>query len=388
MNRRAVIHSTILLACGVSLGGCGTKAASTVPPVPVSVVPAVRSDVPVNIHSTGTVEPIRTVSVQAQVNGMLTQVAFREGDDVKEGQIMFEIDPRPYQAALDQAQANLNKDLVALNTAKMELARDEELAKKEYIPQNQLDQARGSTKAIIATLGADTAAAQQARLNLQYATIRAPISGRTGALLVRQGNLVRTGSGEPMVVINQISPILVRFPVPPQFLDQVRRRAGKALEVQAVPQGDSAKILRGTLVFLDNAVDSTTATVLLKAMFANPDNTLWPGELVHISLQLDVEKNVLVVPAAAVQSGQSGNVIWTVDSSHKAKHRNVKVLRSTDSLAVLAGGVEPGEQVVVDGQLRLTDGARVSLKSDKNKTDSTATDSSSGRAKKGGSKAP
>jgi multidrug efflux system membrane fusion protein len=321
-----------------------------------------RIDVPLLLQATGTVEPIRTVAIQAQVSGLLLHVGFKEGDDVTQGQILFEIDARPFLAALDQAQGSLARDQASWTSAQRDVARYQALASKEYVTQQQLDQARAAANALAGTMRADSAAIDQAKLNLQYATIRAPITGRAGSVLVKEGNQVRGGAAQTLVVINQIKPILVRFPVPAMYFDNVRRRATQSLMVHVSPIGDSTASENGSLVFLDNAVDSSTGTVLLKANFANAAGALWPGALETVALQLDVEHNALVVPSSAVQTGQSGSVVWIVDSARKAHVVKVKVVRSTDSLTILSGGVTPGQHVVTDGQLRLTDGVRVAIR--------------------------
>lgn len=353
------------VACGtVGLLSCSKPTPPPSSSVPVSITDVRRADVPLTISATGTVEPIRSAAVQAQVSGQLVHVRFREGDNVSEGQVLFEIDPRPFEAALTLTRGPLARDLSQFDNAQRDLQRYQALAAKEFVTQQQLDQARSAVTSLVGLLRSDSAAVEQAKLNLQYATIRAPVSGRAGSLLVKEGNQVRGGAAQTLVVINQISPILVRFPVPSAYFDAVRRRAGQALAVQATPVGDSTHAERGVLIFLDNAVDSLTGTVALKASFANPEGTLWPGALESVSLQLDVEKGALVVPASAVQTGQSGSVVWVVDSARKAHVVKVTVLRSTDTLAVLGGGVQPGQHVVVDGQLRLTDGVSVSLRGD------------------------
>jgi membrane fusion protein, multidrug efflux system len=358
MLRRAASFASLCIA--ITLAACADKKAPPVPPVPVSVAAARRADVPRVIVSTGTVEPIQTVAVQSQVNGLLLHVRFQEGDDVSRGQVLFEIDPRPFQASLDQAQANLARDSAQWASAVRDVSRNEALAAKEYVTAQQLDQSRAAASALAGTLRADSAAIEQARLNLQFATIRAPISGRAGGILVREGNQVRGNANQTLVVINQISPILVRFPIAADVFDAVRQRAAEgALQVTAAPVGDSTHRETGTLVFLDNAVDSLTGTVMLKGRFTNPDRVLWPGALERVALQLDVQHDALVVPSAAVQSGQNGDIVWTIDSSKRAHVVKVQVERSSDTLAVLAGGIAPGQLVVTDGQLRLTDGAQV-----------------------------
>jgi multidrug efflux system membrane fusion protein len=350
-----------LLLC--SLIACHKAPPPPPPSVPVGVATVRRMDVPLLVQATGTVEPIRTVAVQAQVSGLLLHVRFKEGDEVREGQVLFEIDPRTFAAALDQAQGTLARDQASWTSAQHDVARYQALASKEYVTQQQLDQARAAANALAGTMRADSAAIDQAKLNLQYATIRAPITGRAGSVLVKEGNQVRGGAAQTLVVINQISPILVRFPVPAAYFDNVRRHAtDRSLVVHVTPIGDSTASENGSLVFLDNAVDSSTSTVLLKANFANSRGALWPGALETVALQLDVERNALVVPSSAVQSGQSGSVVWIVDSARKVHVVKVKVLRSTDSLSILSGGVSEGQRVVTDGQLRLTDGVRVAIR--------------------------
>lgn len=366
MNVRMIAAVSVFLAAAA----CSKPSTPPPPTVPVTLAEVRRADVPLLIQATGTVEPIRTASVQSQVNAQLLHVRFSEGNDVREGQVLFELDARPFDAALGQAQAMLARDRAQWENAQRDVTRYAALASKEYITQQQLDQAKATAGALAGTLRGDSAAIDQARLNLQYATIRAPISGRAGSVLVKEGNQVRSGAGQTLVVINQISPILVRFPVPASYFDAVRRRASESLEVRATPVGDSSHAEKGSLIFLDNAVDSLTGTVTLKATFPNKAGLLWPGALESVSLQLDVEKDVLVVPAAAVQTGQSGAVVWIVDSAKKAHVVKVTVKRSTDSLAVLASGVTPGQRVVVDGQLRLTEGVTVMLRGEGQASDS------------------
>jgi multidrug efflux system membrane fusion protein len=354
------------LSCALLVGllqSC--KGHSTPPPTdPVVVVaPVVARDVPSVIEATGTVEPIRTAAVEAQVGGLLERVAFREGDHVSRGQVLFEIDPRPYVASLRQAEAAVVRDAAQYTSAARDQQRFEALAAKEFVTSQQLDQARAAAGALAATLSSDSAALQQARIDLQFATIRAPIDGLTGGLLVKEGNLVKANASTPLVVINQISPILVRFAVPSTRLGEVRRRAGGSLRVQATPVGQSAAGSQiGALTFIDNAVDSLTGTVQLKASFANKDGSLWPGGLVRVVLQLDVQRGAMVVPAAAVVNSQAGSIVYVMDADHKVAVRKVEVGQTSDTLAVLLSGVKVGELVVTDGQLRLTDGARVTPK--------------------------
>lgn len=352
----------VVLAGISSITGCksGPPPKAALPLVIVS--PVERRDVPVVLRATGTVEPIQTVAVQAQVDGMLERVDFREGDEVRAGQVLFRIDPRPYASQLAQAEAALSRDLAQAQIAERDRARFEELAQREFVTAQQLDQARTNAAAMMATLRSDSAAVDRARLDLDRATVRAPIGGRAGGVLVRSGNLVRAGSGEPLVVINQLSPILVRFAVPATELPLIRQ-AGTALPVKASPVGDAGPPQVGRLVFVDNAVDSLTGTIMLKASFANPERALWPGGLVRTELEVSLERDAMVVPVSAVITGQQGSAVFVINDSARAELRQVAVRRTTDSLAVLASGVAPGERVVTDGQVRITDGDEVQVMS-------------------------
>jgi multidrug efflux system membrane fusion protein len=354
MCRRRLLLVAVLL-----LAGCGRDAAPVAAPVGVFTATVVRRDVPVVLQATGTVEPMQTAAVAAQVDGIIQQVLFREGDEVQGGQKLFQIDPRPYAATLAEAQANLARDLAQAANAERDRARFEDLAVKEYVTPQQLDQARATVAALLATLQADSATVARARLDLDRATIRAPISGRAGALLVRAGNLVRASGGQPLVVINQLTPILVRFPVPATELSNLR--TNRPREVRATPVGDSATVETGALVFIDNAVDSLTGTILLKASFPNTDRRLWPGALVRVALTVAMQKGALVVPVSAVMAGQQGSSVFVVDDSGRAHLRQVTVTWATDSVAVLSSGVATGQAVVSAGQVRITDGATVKV---------------------------
>jgi membrane fusion protein, multidrug efflux system len=358
MTHHTRSRALALLLC---LAACGSKKTPPPAPVPVSVAAVRHADVPLLVQATGTVEPIQSAAVQAQVSGQLLHVRFAEGDVVRAGQVLFEIDPRTYQAALAQAQASLARDAAQTESAQNDVKRYQALASKDYVTKQQLDQVTATANALTGTLRGDSAAIEQARLNLQYATVRAPIAGRAGSILVKEGNQVRGGAGQTLVVINQISPILVRFPVQAALFDAVRDKASKSLEVRVSPVGDSARVEKGTLIFLDNAVDSNTGTVLLKARFDNHDATLWPGGLESVQLQLDVQHDALVVPTSAVQSGQNGSVVWVVDSTQHVHTVKVGVVRSNDSLTIISGSISVGQNVVTDGQLRLTDGSKISV---------------------------
>lgn len=344
-----------------ALSSCGDEAPPPPPAVPVTVGTAERRPVPFELTATGTVEPIQTVAVQPQVSAPLVRIAFREGQDVRKGQVLFQLDPRPFQAALGQAGGLLQRDRAQAANAEQEARRYASLAEKEYVTAQQNDAARTSAAASRATLEASQAAVDQARLNLQYATIRAPISGRTGSLRVREGNLVRAGDAAPLVTINQIQPILVRFSIPAGNLPTIQRYRSDTIAVLAAPTsgGQSSE---GTLAFVDNAVDTTTGTILLKGSFPNRDGVLWPGGFVNVRLRLYVDQEALVVPASAVVSGQQGGFVFVIQPDSSAATKAVKVDRTAGDLAIVSGEIQPGDRVVTDGQLRLRQGVKVQIK--------------------------
>ncbi len=350
-----------LLACAVLSAACAKKVPPPAPSVPVTVGVVERRAVPYELAATGTVEPIQTVSVQPQVSGPIVRIAFREGQDVRKGQVLFELDPRPFQAALGQAQGLLERDRAQATNAEQEAKRYASLAEKEYVTAQQNDAARTTAAASTATLAASQAAVDQARLNLQYATIRAPISGRTGSLRVREGNLVRAADLTPLVTINQIQPILVRFAVPANNLAAIQRyRRGKVPVMAEPANGGSGG--EGELAFVDNAVDTTTGTILLKGRFANAEGVLWPGEFVNVRLRLYVDRSALVVPASSIVSGQQGSFVFLIQPDSSAVTRPIKVERTADDIAIVSGEIEPGDRVVTDGQLRLRQGVKVQIK--------------------------
>lgn len=363
MTMRSFPVCTIAVAMCVTVA-CSKKDPPRKPTVPVSVTTVKRALIPFVLTANGLAEPMQTVAVEAQVNGILNRVTFAEGANVQAGQVLFQIDPRPYMAVLEQARAQLARDEAIAANARRDAARYAALIKEGYVTGSQADQAEATAASAAATVAADRAAVSAAALDVGNTTIRAPISGRTGGLLVRQGNLVRTTSQPPLVVINQIQPILVRFAVPQSQFPDIQRyyRGGNALLVRATPSEGSGVPLEGTLAFVDNNVDSTTGTVLLKARFSNPEGTLWPGQYVNVALQLFVDPNALTLPAPAVLTGQQGTYVYTIDSAGTARQRPVQVARTVDSVAVIASGVREGERVITDGQSRLIPGSKVTIK--------------------------
>ncbi len=318
---------------------------------------------PVTIDAVGTVEAISTVELRAQVTGQLREVQFTPGQDVRKGQPLFALDPRPFEAALRQAEAVVARDTAQANDAKLQGERFESLFQRGLIPRDQFDTQTASAAALQATLAADQAQVEQARLNLQYATISAPIDGRSGALLAHVGDLVRANDTNPLVTINQLSPIYVTFSVPARYLVDIRHNAARAPLEVAVKGQEAAPDAVGRVAFIDNAVDPATATIKLKATFPNAHGDLWPGLFVQVALQLASQTNAIVVPAAAVEASQQGQYVYVVGKDRTVELRHVTVERQQGDEAVIAGGLQGGEEVVTDGQLRLTAGARVTIAS-------------------------
>ena len=362
-------------------------------PVPVVTAKVQSKSVPVTIPAVGTAEPLSTVQIRAQVTGQLSAVNFSEGQEVKKGQLLFTIDPRPFEAALAQAQAVLARDTATQQNAQQQAARYEDLFKRGLIPRDQYETQRASNQSLQATLEADRAAVDNAKLNLNYTRIMAPMTGRTGALGVHSGDLVRANDTTPMVVINQVSPIYVTFSVPGRYVGDIRRfQAQKPLVVktqgqsplppgaQAPPpqvltpslsqqvspgQGATAPVPAGIVEtgrvsFIDNTVDASTGTIKLKGTFDNTDQGLWPGLFVQVTLHLTNDQNAIVVPAAAVQPSASGQYVYVVKPDRTAEVRPVTVARQQGEEMIIASGLSAGEEVVTDGQLRLTPGAQVS----------------------------
>jgi len=326
----------------------------------VKIATVVTRAVPVQVTAIGTVQTLKTVSVKPQVGGQLARIFFTEGQDVNVGDRLVEIDPRPFQASLSQAEASLAKDQALLESAQKDEVRYRELLDRDLIARQQYDQAHANAAALAATAKADRAVVENARLQLGYTLIRAPIRGRTGAALVREGNVVTANQTE-LVVINQLTPITVVFAVPEIELAEIRKHWEQGqLKVDAAIRGQ-AETATGELTFIDNRVDPTTGTVQLKATFPNTDTRLWPGQFVNVALTLAVQPDALVVPREAVQLGQQGRYVYVVKPDRTVEPRSVTVSREAGQEIVLAQGVVPGEQVVTEGQARLTAGTRVQI---------------------------
>ncbi|MFZ0660747.1 MAG: efflux RND transporter periplasmic adaptor subunit [Candidatus Binataceae bacterium] len=359
LSAAAVLASVAGAGCrGQQAAGYGQQS------VPVLVAKAEQKTVATRLHAIGRVEAYSTVNIKAQLDGVITEVHFKEGQDVKRGDLLFVIDPRPFEAALLQAQANLARDQAKEAQSTADESRYAYLLKQKVGSQQQYDQAHATAAADKAAVAADEAEVQTAKLNLAYTTIRAPIDGRTGNLLVHQGNLIKNNADTAMVVINQISPVYVDFSVPEQSLPDVRQgMARRTLPVEVTIPGQQGVLEKGNLSFIDNSVDMKTGTIELKGLFSNQDGKLWPGQFVDANLILDERPGTVVVPSQAIQTGADGSYVFVVDRAMKVQSRPVVVGSSDDGQTVVERGLTSGETVVTDGQLRLVPGAHVTIKS-------------------------
>ncbi len=358
----------VILALALSGASCARRAAGAVDPpaVPVVVGEVRLQTVSDELRVVGQVEAWSTVSLKSQVTGVVTQVHFREGSDVRAGELLFSIDPRPFEAALQQSEATLARDRAQLANMRAEQQRGEDLYQKGILAQESYDERRTTAEAQSAQVRADEAAVETARLNLEWCQLRSPIDGRAGAILVFPGNVTKAPDGNPLVMLAETRPIKVSFAVPELRLAQVRAvGSGKTpLTVLAVPAGHDAAAapVSGTLSFVDNEVDRATGTIRLKARFENQDARLWPGEFVEVRLVLGRREGAAVVPTSAVQPGQNGPYVYVVKPDATVEPRSVRTTEYPGSLAVVESGLRAGEHVVVDGHLRLTPGARVVAK--------------------------
>ena len=331
--------------------------------VPILAATAQQKVVPIQIRAVGNVEAYSTVSIKSQVTGVLNEAHFKEGQDVKKGQLLFTIDPRPLEAALKQAEATLARDFAQVQNAREQARRYAELVKKQYVSREQYDQIRANADAAEAIVLADQAAVENAKVQLSYCYIYSPMPGRVGTLLVNEGNLVRVNDGAPLVVINQLTPIYVTFSVPEQNLEDIKRHmATGKLKVDARFPSDEGQPETGTLSFVDNAVDRSTGTVKLKAEFANATRRLWPGQFVNVALTLTSQPNAVVIPSEAIQVGPEGQHVFVIKPDKQVEMRPVVVGPTNEGEAVIVKGLAPGEQIVREGQFLLGPGSRVEIK--------------------------
>ncbi|HJZ75948.1 MAG TPA: efflux RND transporter periplasmic adaptor subunit [Vicinamibacterales bacterium] len=384
-NRPSVLLVYAALAASLAFTACsaGGEAVSSTPPsgrgggqnppVPVTAAPVEQKSVPFDMQAIGTVIAASTVAVRAQITGELISVNFKEGDEVQEGQVLFTLDKRPFEAALLQAQAQLQKDQAQLANAKAQAVRYQDLAQRGIATREQVDQMTTQAAALDATVAADQANVQSARVQLDYATIEAPISGRTGLLQVHKGNLVRANDTIPIVSINRITPVYVTFAIPESMLPQFKQyMAAGTIHVDARAPNDTGAASIGKIDFIDIAVDNTTGTIKVKGTFPNEDRKLTPGQFVNVNVTLTTDRNAIVVPTVAVQSGQQGTYVYVIKADNTVELRPVVVARTHGDDSIVRTGVKPGETIVTDGHLRLVPGSRVSVKTGRGNSDKAA----------------
>ncbi len=362
----------LLLSSATGLAACAPSEAQQPRPaggggpaaVPVTVASVTMKSMPVEVDVVGTAEAFSSVAIRAQITGELTSVNFEQGQDVQQGQVLFTLDRRPLEAALSQAESNLRRDTAQAANAKAIAKRLDDLVERGISTKAERDTAVATATALDATVGANTAAVENAKVQLQYATIKAPISGRTGALMVNSGNLVRANDQTPLVVINQISPIYVSFGIPENVLPDLRRyMAQGSLAVEATPAGDEdTPPAVGRITFVDNTVDQTTGSIKVKATFPNANRKIWPGQFVNIAVRLATDKSAIVVPTAAVNAGPQGQYVFLVKEDKTVAMQPVAVARTAGTDTVIKSGLSVGDVVVTDGQLRLVPGSKISVK--------------------------
>jgi multidrug efflux system membrane fusion protein len=366
MNTRNHIFHTLLAALLLLTAGCGNKeAVQAAKPVaaPVRIATVTSRTMPVELQAIGNVEAISTVTIKAQISGQLMRVHFKEGDFVKKGQLLFTIDRAPFEAALRQAEGTLAKDEAQSLNSKLDAERYQGLGKQGVVSRQQVDAAGAAANAMAASVAADKAAVETAKINLQYTSIYSPINGRTGTVGVKEGNLAKANDVPILVTINQIEPIYVSFAIPEQQLAELKQYSNtKSLKVDAAPQG-STQHFQGRLTFIDNSVDLTTGTIKLKATFDNAAHVLWPGQFADVNLTLKSQPNSIVIPTAALQTSQNGTYVYVINQDLTAMQQPVKVGWNVGENTVIASGLQAGQRVVTDGQLRLTPGAKVDIKS-------------------------
>jgi multidrug efflux system membrane fusion protein len=332
--------------------------------IPVLVAPVVTKTMPLSIQAIGNVEPYAVVSVKSRVDGQIVKVFFADGGEVTTGQALFQLDPRPFESMLQQAEAALQRDKAQQERARAQEERYKDLLQKNFISPDAYAQFRTNVETADATVRADAAAVENARLQLEYSMIRSPINGRTGKIMIQLGNVVKANDTAPLVVINQVLPVYLNFAVPEQYLNEIRKNMGeRKLAVEASLPDSKKSVATGEVAFIDNTVDATTGTVKLRAVFENKDRALWPGQFVIASVTLSEQRDAVVVPSQAVQTGPKGTFVFVVKPDMSAEMRPVAVERADGQQTIIAKGLAPGEQVVTTGQSRLVPGMKVNPKS-------------------------
>ena len=334
------------------------------PAVPVIVAALVKKTIPLDIDAIGTVQKYTTVAVKSRVGGELMRVHFREGQEVSKGDLLFTIDPRPYEAAFAEAKARVAKDMALLKKAQEDARRYASLIEKQVVSQEQYDQVEANLASLEATVKADEAAVESAKLQLSYCYIYSPVSSRTGSLLAHPGNIVKANDeNKSLVITRQLEPIYVAFSVPEGYLPLIRSKWSKGrLPVVVNISDGTGRQLEGKLTFVENTVDVTTGTILLKATFPNRDRSLWPGQFFNLRLRLEEEPDALVVPSQAIQTGQEGAYVFVVKGDGSVEMRPVKVAQTMGEEVVVSEGLQVGERVVTEGQIKLVTGAKVGVK--------------------------
>ena len=365
--RQPLFSALFALVTAVLLGACSrggdakAEAKKSAPAVPVLVGKVVQKTMPLRLHAIGNVETVASVAIKSRVDGQIIATQVRDGQDVVRGALLFQLDPKPFQAQLEQAQANLAHDEAQLEYLRGQEQRYQDLLKQNFVSREGYAQVAANFHGAQASVNADKAAIEQARINLGYTTIRSPINGRAGKVMLTEGNMVKANDTVALVVINQIAPIYVSVAVPEQYLSEIRARQQMApLTVQVEPA--QGKAVSGKLAFIDNAVDAATGTIRLRGLFANTDRQLWPGQFVEAWVTLREEDKALVVPTQSLQTGPKGQYVYVVKPDTSVELRNVQVARTEGALTVIAGGLEPGETVVVDGASRVLPGTKVNAK--------------------------
>src|SRR5215475_5326326 len=359
-----VASTTLFCSCGSKEQTKTVSAAANRPAAPVVVATAEQQDIPVQIHAIGNVEAYQTVFIRSQVNGQIQKIFFKEGDDVREGQPLFQLDKRPFQAELERAAGQLKRDQAQGENSRLQAERYSGLEKEGIVAHETADQLRAQAKAESAAVEADKAALEAARVQLQYTDILAPINARAGVLMINLGNLVKANDTPYLVQLNQVTPIYVTFSVPEGNLDRVRQRyASGQLKVLVVPKGQADHPVGGKLTFIDNGVDTTTGMFKLKATFQNRNRRLWPGQFVDVALELSTQKNAIVIPTKAIQNGQQGDYVYVVRADSTAESRVVKQVGTYQDLTLISNGLRAGEQVVVHGHMRVVPNSKVIVQS-------------------------
>ena len=355
-----------LSAAMVLVNGCSEREQPTPnPEVSVKTAPALEKDVPIEVPANGTVEAFSVVNITSRVDGQVMKIHLKEGQMVEKGQALVAIDERPYQAQAETAEAGLARDKIRLEKAAKDAERYADLVQKDYVTKAQYEQAIADSEALKAVVNGDEAALQNTRINVDYCRITAPITGRVGSILINEGNLVKANDAKPLMVINQVDPVLVRFSIPENRLPEIQNLMSREnLKVLVFTPGKQNDPKEGHLTFLDNTINPNTGTINLKATFDNADSCLWPGQFVNVVLLLGMQPKAVVIPSEAVQMGQQGSFVFVVKSDLTVESRPITPGARMDHQTVIEKGLSAGEIVVTDGQLKLTPGAKVVLKNE------------------------